>query len=58
MAKPKPPYLLQVATAEQSALLVELFQKSAAPAAQAHVLAALYAQVVLCEKHFAATLPQ
>jgi len=52
MAKAKPPYLLQIATAEQAALLSELFAKSAVAAPQAHVLAALYAQVCLCEKHF------
>jgi hypothetical protein len=50
--KKKPPYLLQVETAEQSALIVELFQKSAAGAASAHVLAALWTKVQACAKHF------
>jgi hypothetical protein len=50
--KPQPPYLFQVATKEQAALLVELFQKAATPAPQAHVLAALWGQVERCAAHF------
>ena len=51
-AKKKPPYLLQIANAEQSALLLELFQKAAVNAPNAHVLAAMWANVQLCAKHF------
>jgi hypothetical protein len=54
-AKPKPAYLLQIATAEQSALLVELFQKAAVNAPSAHILAAMWANVEHCREHFAAT---
>ena len=54
MSKPKakPPYLLQVANADQAALLSELFQKAAVTAPQAHILAAMWANVQLCTKHF------
>jgi hypothetical protein len=51
-AKKKPPYLLQIASAEQAALLLELFQKAAVSAPSAHVLAAMWANVQLCAKHF------
>ena len=56
--KQKPPYLFAVENAEQAALLNELFQKSAVGAAQAHVMAALYAKAVLCAKHFSDTRDQ
>jgi len=51
--KTPPPYLFQVANAEQSALVVELFQKAAVAAPQAHVLAALWVQAQRCAQHFA-----
>jgi hypothetical protein len=54
-AKPKPPYLLQIANAEQSALMVELFTKAAVQAPQAHILASMWSQVERCRDHFAAT---
>lgn len=53
MSKAKPPYLLQIANLEQSQLLAELFQKAAVAAPQAHVLAALWANVQKCAAHFA-----
>jgi hypothetical protein len=51
--KTKPPYLLQVPTAEHAALLSEMFLKSAVGAAQAHLLADLYRNVQACMKYFA-----
>jgi hypothetical protein len=50
--KQKPPYLLPIASAEQSALLLELFQKAAVQAPQAHILAAMWSNVERCAAHF------
>jgi len=55
--KIKPPYLLQVATVEQAALLVECFQKVGVPAPQAHVMAPLWEKVQACARHFADDKP-
>ena len=49
----KPPYLFRVENAEQSALLLELFQKAAVAAPSAHVLAVMWANVERCRDHFA-----
>jgi hypothetical protein len=51
--KQKPPYLLQIANAEQAALLVDMCQKVGVTAPQAHVLASIWTGVQACAQYFA-----